>query len=88
MPRDFEQRCSLPFTNEGIRTMQTSTIPVRERTPDAIIAYSIKEACRVTSLGRTAIYGLIADDKVKTRKIGSRTLILADSLQRLIDGEG
>ena len=48
------------------------------------IAYSIKDACHVSSIGKTRIYDLIAKGKLESRKIGKRTLIPADSLHRLI----
>ena len=53
------------------------------------IAYSIKEACRASSLGRTKIYAMIADPacSLKAIRIGGRTLIPADSLHALIAGE-
>jgi excisionase family DNA binding protein len=51
------------------------------------LAYSIKEACRVSSLGRTRLYQLIGEGKLETRKIGKRTLIPAASLRALISGE-
>ena len=51
------------------------------------IAYSVAEACRVSSLGKTKIYELIADGKLEARKLGKRTLILADSLEHLIRSE-
>lgn len=52
------------------------------------LAYSIKEACRVSTLGRTRIYQLISEGRLETRKIGKRTLIPARSLHSLILGEG
>ncbi len=51
------------------------------------LAYSITEACRVTSIGRTRLYALIAEGRLATRKIGKRTLIPATSLRALIDGQ-
>lgn len=48
------------------------------------IAYSIKDACRVSSIGKTRLYQLIAEQKLQACKIGKRTLIPADSLHRLI----
>lgn len=50
-----------------------------------IIAYSIEDACRASSLGRTNIYSLIKKGKLTVKKIGGRTVIPADSLRRLID---
>lgn len=59
-------------------------------TANAIIeplAYSINEACRVSSLGRTRLYQLIGEGRLEVRKIGKRTLIPAASLRALIDGQ-
>lgn len=50
------------------------------------LAYSINEACRVSSLGRTRLYQLISEGRLETRKIGKRTLIPAASLRALIEG--
>lgn len=52
------------------------------------LAYSINEACRVSSLGRTRLYQLIGEGRLDVRKIGKRTLIPAASLRALIAGEG
>lgn len=49
------------------------------------IAYSISEACRVSSLGRTFIFAAIRDNLLATRKVGRRRLILADSLRTFIE---
>ncbi|MCB2050524.1 MAG: helix-turn-helix domain-containing protein [Novosphingobium sp.] len=51
------------------------------------LAYSITEACHVSSIGRTRLYALIKEGRLKTRKIGKRTLIPASSLRALIEGE-
>ena len=51
------------------------------------IAYSIREACEVSSLGRTTIYAHIASGRLKSTRIGGRTIIPADSLRALISGE-
>jgi excisionase family DNA binding protein len=51
------------------------------------LAYSIKDACRVSTLGRTRLYQLISEGKLEARKIGKRTLIPAASLRNLISGE-
>lgn len=50
------------------------------------LAYSVREACRISSLGRTRLYQLIAEGRLDVRKIGKRTLIPAASLRALIDG--
>jgi len=51
------------------------------------IAYSIKEACKASSLGRTTLYAHIAANRLRAVRIGGRTLIPAESLHALIAGE-
>lgn len=51
------------------------------------LTYSIKEACRASSLGRTTIYSHIAAGRLRANRIGGRTVIPADSLHALIAGE-
>ena len=51
------------------------------------IAYSIKEACKASSLGRTTIYSHIAANRLRAVRIGGRTVIPAESLHALIAGE-
>lgn len=51
------------------------------------LAYSIKEAAKVSSLGRTTLYAHIAAKRLKAVRIGGRTVIPADSLRALIAAE-
>lgn len=51
------------------------------------IAYSIKEACRASSLGRTTLYAHISAKRLRAIRIGGRTVIPADSLHALLAGE-
>lgn len=51
------------------------------------IAYSIREACRASSLGKTTIYAHIAARRLRAVRIGGRTVIPAESLHALIAGE-
>jgi excisionase family DNA binding protein len=51
------------------------------------IAYSIKEAAKVSSLGRTTLYAHIAAKRLKAVRVGGRTIIPAESLHALIAGE-
>lgn len=50
------------------------------------LAYSIADACKVSSIGKTRLYSLIAEGRLEARKIGKRTLIPAASLRALIEG--
>lgn len=51
------------------------------------LAYSINETARALCLGRTSIYAMIADRRLEAFKLGRRTLIKAESVRRLIDGQ-
>ena len=51
------------------------------------LAYSIKDACSASSLGRTTLYSHIAAGRLKAIRVGGRTVIPADSLQALLAGE-
>jgi excisionase family DNA binding protein len=49
------------------------------------LAYSVADAVKVSSIGRTKLYALIGAQKLEIVKIGKRTLIKADSLHRLLE---
>jgi excisionase family DNA binding protein len=49
------------------------------------LTVTIREAMRLTGLGRSTIYKLIGAKKLKLRKIGTRTLIIFESLRELIE---
>lgn len=51
------------------------------------LAYSVADAIRVSSIGKTRLYALIKEGRLEARKIGKRTLIPAASLRALIEGE-
>lgn len=51
------------------------------------LAYSPKDAARVSGLGLTTVYRLINEGTLERRKIGTRSLIPARSLRALIEGE-
>ena len=55
--------------------------------PSQKLAYSIKEACQASSLGRTTIYNHIAAGRLRVTRIGGRTVIPAESLLSLIAGK-
>lgn len=50
------------------------------------LGYSVREACRISSLGRTTIYGHIAAGRLKVTRVGRRTIVSAESLRGLIEG--
>ena len=49
------------------------------------LAYSVSDAVKVSSLGRTKLYELIKNGRIDTLKVGRRTLVKADSLHRLLE---
>ena len=51
------------------------------------IGYSIREACQASSLGRTTIYSHIATGRLRATRVGGRTIIPAEALQALINGQ-
>jgi excisionase family DNA binding protein len=52
------------------------------------LAYSINETARALGLGRTSIYAMIADGRLEAFKLGRRTLVKAESIRRLVEGQG
>ena len=49
------------------------------------LAYSILEACKLTSVGRTTLYSAIKTGDLKVHKIGRRTLVTANDLVAWLD---
>jgi hypothetical protein len=54
-------------------------VPFRER-----LSCTIPEACSATGIGRSKLYEEIAAGRVATSKVGKRTLVLVQSLERLV----
>lgn len=50
------------------------------------ISYTVKEACRVSGLGKSLLYEAMKDGRLAKRKVGSRTLIMREDLLKLIEG--
>jgi excisionase family DNA binding protein len=50
------------------------------------VSTTIDDTCHITGLGRTKIYELIGDGKLKTVAIGRRRLVLYSSIEELIHG--
>lgn len=51
------------------------------------LAFSIAEAVAATSLSRITLWRLAREGRLKTCKVGARTLIPADALRKLLEGE-
>jgi len=50
------------------------------------LVYTVREACRVSTLGRATIYNHINAGRLRVVRLGGRTLIPAESLHVLISG--
>lgn len=48
----------------------------------------VKEACRLTGIGRSKLYELIAADEIHTIKVGTITLIPMASLRLFLERKG
>ncbi len=48
------------------------------------LAYSPRQACDALGIGRTTLYQLIGHGRLKALSLGGRTLIPADSVQKLL----
>jgi excisionase family DNA binding protein len=51
------------------------------------LAFSVREACAASSLGKTTLYSHISAGRLKAVRVGGRTLIPADSLHTLLKGK-
>jgi excisionase family DNA binding protein len=49
------------------------------------LAVRIREACRLTGIGRSKLYELIADGQIEIVKVGTITLIPIVSLEGFLD---
>lgn len=50
-----------------------------------VLSYSVSGACRALGCGRTKLYQLIAEGRLKPKKLGVKTLIRHSDLARLLD---
>ena len=50
------------------------------------ITVRVREACRLTGIGRSKLYELIAAGEIEIVKVGTITLIPTESLRRFVDG--
>ena len=52
---------------------------------DRKAAYTIKEVCALTGLGRDGIYRAISEGRLRARKFGKRTLVLDPDLYGFLE---
>ena len=51
----------------------------------APLSVRIKEACRMTGIGRSKLYELIAAGDIEVIKVGSMTLVPVDALREFLE---
>ena len=56
------------------------------RHPPKPVSATIDDTCHITGLGRTKVYELIGEGKLKAIAIGRRRLVLYSSIEELIHG--
>ena len=64
------------------------TLAERHPEPPPALAYRINDFAKAVGIGRTTIYKLIAEGKVRPIKIGGRVLIPAPEIARLLREAG
>ena len=74
-----------------IRASMAEAADVLKRSPPMtpnqnVLALSIRDVTKATSMGRTSIYRLIGQRKLIARKVGGRTLILRSDLDAFLGG--
>jgi excisionase family DNA binding protein len=69
------------------RFMVGSSHSWKNQTALTPLAHQIPEACARVGIGRTMMYQLINEGKIKPIKVGRRTLIPESELQKLIAGQ-
>jgi len=58
-----------------------------EPSPAPLLTLTIREALRATGIGRTTLYKLIDSGQIRRVKVGKRTLVWYDDLQKLVAPE-
>jgi len=79
---------SARFQVDAPTVAATSELISKDREPavhpvrDAALLYSVADAARLLGIGKSTLWGMISRGEIGTRKIGRRTLILRQTLER------
>jgi excisionase family DNA binding protein len=57
------------------------------RTMQPKLTVTIEEACQLTGLGQTTIFGAIRNNELRKAKVGRRTLVWYDELRSWLDSK-
>ncbi len=66
--------------------MNTATMERQESESLERRGYSPAEAARIIGCGRTKVYDLIKEGRIRVVKIGTRTIVSRDEIDRLLIG--
>jgi excisionase family DNA binding protein len=61
--------------------------PITYREQEKPFAYTIKQSCALSGLGRTTLWSKISDGSLESVTVGRRRLIKGQSLRRLLGAE-
>ena len=71
---------------DTIQSNVTGRMGLAPLPPSIALAYRINDAVRIPGLSRSSLYALIAEQKLKSIKVGGRRLIPVDALRGLLQG--
>ena len=58
---------------------------IRPAAPAASLLYSIQDACAALGMGRTWLYEQIKSGRIRTVKLGARTMVPVRELERFVN---
>jgi excisionase family DNA binding protein len=67
------------------KSLELKRMTTDEQTRLEPLTVTVQEARRLTGLGNTTIYKLIGQGKLRTTKVGARTLVMFPSLKSLLE---
>lgn len=72
-----------------VHTLSPRSIDRSRAAPSEVerLAFRVKDACTAAGIGRTTLYKLAGEGRLRLIKVGGRTLIDAASLRALIAGQ-
>jgi len=66
--------------------IRCGSIKSSERIQARKLAFTVEETMGMLSIGRTTLYARIKSGEIQARKCGRKTLILAEEIERFLDG--
>jgi hypothetical protein len=68
-----------------MKSPKAKTVPVAKLSPKEKLGLSIQDAVQLSSLGETSICEAIKDKRLKSRKFGTRRIILSTDLTEFLE---